>query len=123
MRRPTLKVLVAMSFLLLLTVPVTFYRSGRRGALIETAMVISVFILTMWGRRWMKLFRIDSPPISLNARILTGLAFTIVFVLSGEVQARLHVPFGSILGGFQMPVLFGLLGHPPAAWWFTKPGF
>lgn len=123
MSKPTLKVLAAMTFLLLLTVPVSFYGSGSRGALIETATVVTVFILTTWGRQWMKLFRIDPPLSSLNARILTGLAFTIVFVVSGEVQVRLHLPFGAILGGFQSPLLFGLLGHSRAAWWFTKPGF
>jgi Ion channel len=112
-----------MSFLLLLTVPASFYRNGRRGALGETAAVVSVFILTVWkNRRWMKFYKIDPPPTSLNARILTGLAFTIVFVLSVEVPFLLHAPLG-ILIGLQAPLLFGLLGHPRTPWWFTKPGF
>ena len=125
MWKSSVKIVVAISFLLLLAVPVGFYRSGRRGALLEAAWVVLLFTLTAWGgRRWLKVFNIESLPSSLDARVLTGLAFTIVFLLSGEVQHLLHyTSYGMILGGFQTSVLIGLFGEPVGGWWFTKPGF
>jgi hypothetical protein len=117
------KIVLAISFLLLLTVPASFYRDGRKGALGEAAFVALLFSLAAWGRRWMSFFKIDSPPSGLNGRILTALAVTIVLALCKEVPTRLRGAFVPILSGVGAPLLFGLLGHPRAPWWFTNPGF
>ena len=116
MSKSIFKIMVAMSFLLLLTVPASFYKRGPLGALMQTAVVVLAFMLTVSTRRWMKLFQIDSPPLSLNARILTGLAFTIVFALLGEWG---YSPFVYVL---QTPLLLGLFGRSSTSWWFTISG-
>ena len=125
MWRSIVKIVLAGSFMLLLTVPVEFYRSGGKGALNESAFILGLFafVLTPWGRRWSSIFETALPPRSFDDRILTGLALTLVFALSAEVQVRLGAPLGVILGGFISPFLIGLFGHPYGGWWFTRPGF
>lgn len=111
MWRSTVKIAVAISFLLLLTMPVSFYKSGPRDALWKAGMVAVLFTLATLGRRpLLTFFNIDPGPGGLNARILTGIAFASVFVLSGEAKEFFHNEFfDAILSAFRVSVVFGLL--------------
>jgi hypothetical protein len=96
--------------LLLLTVPVGFYRRGAKAAMVEVAVLTSLFLLTMWGRRWLTFFTDVQQPDSLDSRIVTALAFTTMIVGWGEVQLGLRPPFSSLFGGFEMPLRNRLAG-------------
>jgi hypothetical protein len=82
MFRKSAKTTAALTFLTLITVPLTFFRLGAGGALKEEGFVGAVFVVAaFWGHRWMRsVLRIDSPPLDFDARILTGLAFALVFL-------------------------------------------
>jgi hypothetical protein len=121
------KIAVALAFLPLLTVPIAFFRGGYRGALSEAVIVVAFFGLTAyWGHHWVRKARISNAlPISLDARLVTGLALTSVFVFLGRAPALLGFLPGVMLSGLQYSVLFGLFSSgmipPGASAW--KPGF
>jgi hypothetical protein len=121
------KIAAAVAFLLFLTVPIEFYRSGYRGALWEAAIVVAVFGLTAyWGHLWIRRARIsDALPISLDARLVTGLALTSVFVFFGRAPVLLGFLPGVMVSGLQYSVLLGLFSSgvipPGASAW--SPGF
>jgi hypothetical protein len=130
MFRHLVKIAAAAAFLLLLAVPVAFYSYGPSGAWRETVLVAALFALTTYfGHRWMRrVLNIDSPPTSLDARILVGLAFTAVFLAFGNAYAYLGTVTGVILGGLQYSVLTGLLSSGlqqtrTGGWSAWKPGF
>jgi hypothetical protein len=130
MFRHVVKIAAAVAFLLLLAVPVAFYRNGYRSALGETVLVVAVFALTTcFGHRWMRrVLIIDSPPTSLDARILVGLGLTAVFLVFGNAFVLLGSMTGMILSGLQSSVLIGLfssgLERPQTGGWSAwKPGF
>lgn len=121
------KIALVLAFLLFLTVPIAFYRGGYRGAVVGIALVVAVFTLTTyWGHRWMRTIMIsDALPISLDARLLTGLALTTVFLSLGLAPMLIAFLPGVILSGLQYSVLFGLFSAsvtpPRASAWV--PGF
>lgn len=126
MFRSVVKTAVAVSFLLLLAVPLAFYRFGYRGALREAAFVLVVFFLTAsFGHRWIRTIRIiDLPSTSFDARLVMGLALTTVTLVFGHAQQMLlgTLP-GLIVSGLQYSVLIGLFSSGlkrPSAW---KRGF
>jgi hypothetical protein len=126
MFRSLIKISAAVLFLLLLIVPVTFYRAGQRGALLEAAVVVALFAVTAsWGHRWIRsVLKIESPPISLDARILTGLAFVGAYSIFAMLQVLGTSAF-VILGVLQSPFLLGLFAssqrpREAGAW---EPGF
>jgi hypothetical protein len=130
MLRRLVKIAMAVAFLLLIAVPVAFYRYGYVGALRETALVFAMFALTLYfGQRWMRsVLNIDPPTPSFDARILVALALTTVFLVRGNAFVLLGSVTGVILSGLQSSVLVGLLSsglHRPqtGGWSAWKPGF
>jgi hypothetical protein len=113
---------MALAFLMLLVVPVAFYRYGYRGGLQQAAVVVFIFALTAsFGHRWMKLVLFIDSPTSPDARILIGFVVTAVFLSIGLAEAFLGSLTGAILGGLQVSVLAGLVGsgirRPEAGAW------
>ena len=104
MFRRACKTAVAVSFVLLLAVPIAFYRYHFVGALRQTAMVVAIFALTAsFGHVWLnKVLRIDSPPNNFDARLLMALALTTVFVLFGSAPAFLGTLPGVIVSGLSI---------------------
>jgi hypothetical protein len=119
MVRPIVKIAVALAFLLLLTAPMEFYKGGYRAALLGAALTVAVFTLTAyWGSRWMRtVLIVDARPTNLDARLLTGLALTTVFLSLGLAPMLLGFLPGIILSGLQYSVLFGLFSSA-----VTPPG-
>jgi hypothetical protein len=128
MFRHVVKIALAVSFLLLLAVPAEFYEYGYRGALKQTAIVVTLFALTAcFGHAWVRTLRfIDSPPAGPDARILIALALTAVFVVFQLAYVFLGLIAGAILSGLQISFLAGLFssglkprgarGWPPGFW-------
>jgi hypothetical protein len=104
------KIGTAVAFLLLVSVPIAFYRSGPTAAVREGVFVIALFSLMSYlGHRWVRRFLgIDSLPTRIEDRILVGLALTTVYVFWGYAQVFLGVTTGLILGSLQWPFLTGL---------------
>jgi hypothetical protein len=111
MFRNFFKIAMAVLFLLLLGVPLAFYRFGYRGAVRETVLVFLLFaVAALFGHWWMKQLRIsDSQPTSLDDRILIGLAITSVYLVLGY-GFLLGFNTGVILNGLQTSILAGLFG-------------
>lgn len=114
----TAKIAAAVSLMMLLVVPVAFFQSGPMGALVQAGWTAAIFILAGWVPL-VGLTAAKSPPRSIDARILTGVAFALVFEFSGEVERYARA---SVVGSLQFPILFGLLGQQTRALWFRDPG-
>src|SRR5580698_6784780 len=128
MLRDTAKTAAAVAFLLLLAVPVAFFRFGYVGALREALLTIALFALTaFFGHRYVRTFLGIASPTTLDARILVGLALTTVFLAFGDIYLFLGSVTGSILSGLQFAFLTGLLSSSlksqTGGWSSWKRGF